>query len=663
MKKFNLLFLFVILMMNLTGQQWPPDEAWIGTTYYDLQNWRAMQNRIFVYEDGTIGAVWDMGFNYPGFNDLGIGYNYFDGNNWGEVPYQSITSGWAINPSYTAYGENGELCVSQGQNGLFINWRVNKGTGSWQQTIFTGTNLKQPVVITTGANHSIVHLLYLSADPTFEPTNAQPARGFIYYARSTDGMQTWDINQEVPGLGPDQYLGFTIGAYAWAEPKGDVLAFVGGDYLTDLVLMKSFDGGDSWQKTIVWHHPYPMFEIFTFISDTFYCNDGGITVALDNAGMAHVAFGLSRVYSTVLQDTLWYDPATGGIAYWQEDMPAFKNTLNALNPDSLSICDNLVAWPLDLNGNGTIDTIPFTVYPTPGMLTMPNLVINDNGQMFLTFSGVTETYTNGIENYRHLWLRSGSVYDCTWGNFMDLTSDLIHIFDECVYPNVAAYVDDYLHLIYLLDNEPGLSLPYPNLPSENYIKYMKISLWWADQKSEKGTYADFRIKPDSIFAGDTVHFQNLSCGCPYPVSYTWEFEGGEPATSALSDPDIVYNTPGTFDVGLTVSNGLTTSAEFKPDYIKVYNYTDVKESFENFTVDLSPNSNNGQFSLKFNGIGESKIEIGVFDILGQKVLLNKGLEIKNKQLTLDLTNQQEGIYFLVLKYSSTLITRKLVVRY
>ena len=50
---------------------------------------------------------------------MGIGYNYFDGNDWGMYPYESITSGWAIFPSYTDYGENGEICVSQGQNGIY----------------------------------------------------------------------------------------------------------------------------------------------------------------------------------------------------------------------------------------------------------------------------------------------------------------------------------------------------------------------------------------------------------------------------------------------------------------------------------------------------------------------------------------------------------------
>jgi len=50
-------------------------------------------------DDETTGAVWNQGFNYPGFDDLGVGYNYYDGNSWGDYPEGSITSSWlSIHP-------------------------------------------------------------------------------------------------------------------------------------------------------------------------------------------------------------------------------------------------------------------------------------------------------------------------------------------------------------------------------------------------------------------------------------------------------------------------------------------------------------------------------------------------------------------------------------
>ncbi|OQX78701.1 MAG: hypothetical protein B6D61_04945, partial [Bacteroidetes bacterium 4484_249] len=71
----------------------PPEEEIIGNTYYDLQTNTSCQNRFYVYDDGTMGATWTFGIDYPGFSgDRGTGYNYFDGENWGSYPVERIES-------------------------------------------------------------------------------------------------------------------------------------------------------------------------------------------------------------------------------------------------------------------------------------------------------------------------------------------------------------------------------------------------------------------------------------------------------------------------------------------------------------------------------------------------------------------------------------------
>ncbi|MEZ5197856.1 MAG: hypothetical protein R2764_16160 [Bacteroidales bacterium] len=47
-------------------------------------------------------------------------------------------------------------------------------------------------------------------------------------------------------------------------------------------------------------------------------------------GKVHVAFGINRALSDGT-DLLWF-PYVDGIGYWNEDMPTFSNSLNALNP-------------------------------------------------------------------------------------------------------------------------------------------------------------------------------------------------------------------------------------------------------------------------------------------------------------------------------------------
>jgi PKD repeat protein len=71
----------------------------------------------------------------------------------------------------------------------------------------------------------------------------------------------------------------------------------------------------------------------------------------------------------------------------------------------------------------------------------------------------------------------------------------------------------------------------------------------------------------NVFPGTNVQFQDLST--ENPTSWTWEFEGGTPATSTDQNPLITYNDPGLFQVKLTVSNGTTTDDSIRIGYIKV----------------------------------------------------------------------------------------------
>ncbi|MCD4696228.1 MAG: hypothetical protein K8S16_08285, partial [Bacteroidales bacterium] len=193
---------------------WPPEEVTIGHTWYDLQTNASMQNRIFYYDDGTIGAVWTMGFNpSTGFADRGTGYNYFDGTDWGPIPAQRIESertGW---PAYAPWGENGEMIVSHiaggTDEGLIFMKREDKGVADWNQFQFyvpQNNNYEQllfPRITTGGIDHSIVHLIVLGVPYPFSWWPQE-----LLYSRSTDGGGNWNPeNIILPGIGgwQDEY--------------------------------------------------------------------------------------------------------------------------------------------------------------------------------------------------------------------------------------------------------------------------------------------------------------------------------------------------------------------------------------------------------------------------------------------------------------------------
>jgi len=460
------------------------DEDIIGITRYDLQTNTSIQNRVHVFDDGTAGGIWTRGIDDPaGYPDRGTGYNYFDGNVWGPAPdvrIESLRTGW---PSYAPFGENGELVVSHdfGAGTLYYLTRSEKGTGSWTEDEFLGPGkqISWNRSTTSGVDNSVMQLLYITWPEANGGTIHEGMNGALLYSRSPDGGETWDFQHELlEGMTADEYYGISADNCEWAGSKGDNIAFLVGDVWIDMFLMKSSDGGDTWEKTLIWEHPYPFFD-FSYETDTFYCVDGAHHLAFDSQNKIHVVFGINRAYADAAGGGFWF-PGVGGIGYWNEDMPAFSNDLNALNPyghpDSELIEDvNFVGWTQDLNGNGEIDVLDDWGTYFVGFSSQPQIIIDDMDYKYILFSSVTESYDNGVLNFRHLWAR-GSWGDDVWGDFVQLTDNLIHIFDECVYPSAAPFTDDNFYLLYQTDSEPGNSIQGTlHAPTDNNWNFMTVA--------------------------------------------------------------------------------------------------------------------------------------------------------------------------------------------
>lgn len=98
---------------------------------------------------------------------------------------------------------------------------------------------------------------------------------------------------------------------------------------------------------------------------------------------------------------------------------------------------------------------------------------------------------------------------------------------------------------------------------------------------------------NTICAGDSLTFTDLSWNGT-PTGWTWNFAGGTPNTSGLTSPTVTYNTPGIYDVSLSVTNSSGTVATTKVGYVTVnptsamFTGTIYTESFEGSAI---PNAN------------------------------------------------------------------------
>ena len=79
--------------------------------------------------------------------------------------------------------------------------------------------------------------------------------------------------------------------------------------------------------------------------------------------------------------------------------------------------------------------------------------------------------------------------------------------------------------------------------------------------------ANFTSTSTVINKGQSVEFTDLSTNTP--TSWNWTFAGGTPATSTQQYPSVTYNTTGTFDVSLTVTNANGEDTKTTIGYITV----------------------------------------------------------------------------------------------
>ena len=429
------------------------DDPPLMLTRYDLQTNSSTQNRIYLYPDGTIGATGMMAHS-DDFTDRGTGYNYFDGTNWGAEPSARIENqkiGW---PSYASFGPTGEIVVSHTMTaGLMIATRTVKDQGSWSLSVLPGPtgapDISWPRVVTNGPNHTYIHIISVTYVAYQGLTDA------LLYSRSLDGGLTWDIqNQILNGMTSSEYLSFPADTYNWADPKGDTLCFVVGDSWNDAFIMKSTNNGNTWTKKKIWSCPYNLWTTTQTPTDTFYCPDGSITVALDKNQKAHVAFGLQRGLGDA-NGKYWF-PFTDGLIYWNEDMPELPQSLI---PDTLIAHGNYIGWVQDTNVWYAGQTE--LAYYYMSMSSMPTIVTDNANNIFIIWAGVTNLRDGNNYMLRHLFARASINDGFTWRDTIpDLTSDFFQYhWEECVYPSASPVsTATNLFLVFQGDIEAGVYL-------------------------------------------------------------------------------------------------------------------------------------------------------------------------------------------------------------
>ena len=459
----------------------------IGGTEYDCQTYGCVQNRLLKHADGTISAAWTMGTGT--FADRGTGYNYYNGSAWQAFPTTRIESskcGW---PSMTVADSN-EVVVTHSSNVGLIMTKRTIGAGSWTSAGISyslTTDQAWPRAMGKGLGFGTIHVIatrYLST-----------GNGEMLYSRSLDGGATWDKqNIVLPGIDTATQMKPTGADSYYMDVKGDTVGIVIGDMTTDVVLLKSFDGGNTWESQTVWQHQMHLWNTSLVGGagmsdgdgdgkpDTLTVTDGRYALVIDNDGVFHVFMGITKIKrdSVAAADNFSYWPYTDGLVYWNSTRPTIV-------PGSDFYADTLldkVGYMVDVNGDDTINfnTVPAGSYPWgeyafTSLSSMPSAAVGTDGAVYCTYSSLVEgTDIGDGRGYRNIYAIKSTDHGTNWSSPVNITQG---DFAECVFGSLNRVVDTDLYMVYQEGDEPGIALlPTSNNPHAQQptrINFVKIS--------------------------------------------------------------------------------------------------------------------------------------------------------------------------------------------
>ncbi|MDR2980038.1 MAG: T9SS type A sorting domain-containing protein [Bacteroidales bacterium] len=414
----------------------------VGHSYYDLQTNASLSKRIIAHEDGTVSMVWNASNTQA--TSRGTGYNYFDGTSLinNSMPIgriENTRTGWGTIGTLGTGSNIGEVVVSHnGTTGLAILTRETKGTGTWKSSelqgpsisngITTSTCLLWPSIATVADTVHLIACTDQNADNPFlyEGINVCLLYYRGVYDRSTQNV-TWTSPVIVGDMTSAKQTHFSGDSYS-ISANGNNVAVLYGENPTDIFYWLSNNGGRNWEKHIIFDTPVPdAFDARVhLVLDTPFVADGSNSIIIDDNGIVHVAFSITRLLNDSLATPTykWY-PLYDGLIYWNSTMEPLtdeSDPAHSLDPTSLEARGIQVFRRLDLTGEGSVsllngnDVHITSYYKT--VVSMPQLAW-DNNNVYITYCAEVEypfVQWDMSKMYRGVFAAKSTDNGATWNN-------------------------------------------------------------------------------------------------------------------------------------------------------------------------------------------------------------------------------------------------------
>lgn len=481
-----------------------------------------------------------------------------------------------------------------------------------------------PRVITSGPDHSIIHILGADQDAD------QLADTYVYYGRSTDGGATWTVGY-LPAIDESEHTCWGSDYYAMAANGNTVAILLTGDIMANSYVLKSEDNGETWEKITVWENPYAGLdwendEASLFGEDNVMFGPSTGALCIDNNGMVHVALSAFEYFHDELGTSyrFYYGLTVDGIFYWNEEM---------------------------------FDGGPFTDYgwtcPDDDFFMEPNPHNALRMWWPTTESGdyVTRNFEKPLIGFVN------PAYTQDWSSDMFYHNDYHSYFMGCA--ALPAICVDESGTVAI-----AFSCPDPNRDpsgSSNYYRSVFVSYieapytigdftgdWLEDQPGcfvylEDYLQEDFMHMMDECVAVSSI--QNTT-GLEFWISYQADDLNG-------------------FGVGNTATQGgLSDNTIWATKVVPNYAGASVNEAVNPMTnVRVYPNPAQDVLNLEVNASQASEMSIAIYNIAGQKVIeTSANLHTGINAPSVNVSSLNSGIYFVTVKANGFENTMKFVVK-
>jgi len=443
----------------------------VGRTKYDLQTNAAIARRVILHSDGTVSMVWTQAAD-DGFQERGAGYyhitqpdGWFNASPITTTRLESVRTGW---PQIGVLSNGNEFTI--GHIAADGGWARAENTG--KGTAFTQTDatvnddgLWKPIWGRMSNVGDTVHLVSSYTDSSavgeLRSKTINGVFAAMTYSRSIDGGKTWPISHiTLPGYDSTRYNSGGGDQYS-IDARGNVVAIVTTDILEDLAYWKSTDYGITFTKVIIDSFKYAPYSSDSLMLDTPFTQDGTSTVLIDKNGNVHVSWGIARAFDDdITNETYSFFPGTAGIGYWNEidkniEVIAAGRDLDLNGDGNLSFAQgnisNLSNGQLPAGVNHVART------GNTSIMTMPSMGMDDNGNIFVSFSCINEQAVDQIwsVNLRDAYVVLSQDTGKTWANPLNMTNSNQK---EVAFPSIARDVDNYVHVQFQADEIPGTNL-------------------------------------------------------------------------------------------------------------------------------------------------------------------------------------------------------------